>query len=372
MIEILGINYFIEAMFYYLGRANNDRVEERLKRAIKKYPENKKLLENTVKPAKDIEKLLDSKLSVDEALVSKYFRKADNAKRFANSLAFAMLYLTLVEHTELSRDEMIEYLINQDADEITKSFCIGLMDNCETVDYQEIGIEEMAQYIEKMDISFEDKWKFLNAGINFKPHIKELISLLIPAVDIIKAAAGKYESAVEEFRTRYASADAKTVLDSNTQMKLKTNELKNVKIIPLIMAFDQLNAVIVPEKDDGTDISDSKLRQNGSMIMIGIADHLTSGKPKEDTLTLGEKLRILSDNSRLEILFYLCSHKAYGQELSARFNLDHSTISYHLSKLLSAGFVNAELINKQSYYSADKEGVMYVINELIRRLGEMP
>lgn len=77
---------------------------------------------------------------------------------------------------------------------------------------------------------------------------------------------------------------------------------------------------------------------------------------------------VISDKSRLLILKSLLKKAQYVEELSTRFNLSKSTVSFHLSKLEKVGLVSKK---KQQYYhiykatsTALQSKIIDIINEI--------
>lgn len=68
-------------------------------------------------------------------------------------------------------------------------------------------------------------------------------------------------------------------------------------------------------------------------------------------------IKLLGDRTRFDILCYLRDRKAYGQELSAKFNLSRNTIHHHMSKMLAARLVSCTVDGNRVYYTVDKESV---------------
>lgn len=68
-------------------------------------------------------------------------------------------------------------------------------------------------------------------------------------------------------------------------------------------------------------------------------------------------IKLLGDKTRFDILCYLKDKKAYGQELSTRFNLSRNTIHHHMSKLLAARLVTCTVDGNRVYYAIDRDSV---------------
>lgn len=84
-------------------------------------------------------------------------------------------------------------------------------------------------------------------------------------------------------------------------------------------------------------------------------------KSKED---LTKSLKILSDETRLEILRLLILQPSYGKQLSNRLNLTTATISHHLELLSSVNLINVNRDKNTKYICANEEEIEKLISKL--------
>ncbi|NLJ45237.1 MAG: winged helix-turn-helix transcriptional regulator [Treponema sp.] len=85
---------------------------------------------------------------------------------------------------------------------------------------------------------------------------------------------------------------------------------------------------------------------------------------------LAERLRVLSDKSRIELLRLLSTAPSYGKEISSRLGLTTATVSRHLDQLKKAGFVIEEEADAQNVkiVRLDRAGVEQLLDETRRFL----
>ena len=372
MIQLLNINPFAEAMLYYLRKANGERADKRITEIIRQLPTQKEAIEKASEPAVLLEKLLDLKLNCSNELINKYFKKFDNDNHTIMNvscdfcLAFIMLYNPLMNHLEYSADEICTYLRECSLEERMYAFCFGITSKYEAVYYNKSGVEEFSRLLDKLSLSIEDKWKIQSAAFNYNVHLKELLSLVMPAVDIINGAKDIYNPVVEDFKALYSGSDAESILIS--RFKHKPADVDMIKVAPMIFGFDRLFAIKCANDDVNENSSNNSSSSSVIRTFMGVAKHITSQSPKDEILVLSDGMKALSDNTRLEILFYLCSHKAYGQELCAKFGIVRSALSYHITKLMDAGFVTGELTGSKTYYKADKAGIRRTLDVILEKI----
>jgi len=73
--------------------------------------------------------------------------------------------------------------------------------------------------------------------------------------------------------------------------------------------------------------------QEGALALTG---------PNETGAELAEFLKVLGDNTRMDILRLLCCRPSYGKEIAASLGLTTATVSRHLDQLKAAGLVREE------------------------------
>ena len=371
MIKLYNINTFAEAMLYYLGRANDEQCSSRLDETLRQHPEYAKDLHKVQDTIDSVEEKLDTGLEVDEKLLMKYFKNFDDVRTqtppFGFCLASVMTFCPLLEHCEYTADEMQKYLKECPFKQRMYNFCFGLLDNCETLYPDESGVKEFSQRLDNLQLPLEEKWAILNAAFNYDVHIDELLSLIMPAAKLIQESESRYKPLVDEFFSLYSDKKAQENLEQYFEIKFKPNDV--IKVVPMFSLFDYIYTMTRTNENNGSgkDSSCPKASLIGSMY-FGIGRNVIKQPLRDEASVLCDKLKALSDNTRLDILFYLCSHRAYGQEICTLFGLQRSSLSYHISKLLTAGFVTAELSGSQTYYTADKAGIKRMVDSFLNKI----
>lgn len=380
MIQICGLNSLSEAMLYFLGKANNNGVKKRIDEAIRQYPKYKNEIETVAKPAKAIEKLLDKELTADEAMVKKFFRNFDGAEvysPFGFCLASVMLEHQLMKNLDKPLDKLINHLYKCSNDERLYSFCMTIAGKNGIYPGESVGTDKFLFYLEKLQVSAEDKLKIVAPVFDYKKSLDELFSIVLPAAKIIEASHEKYDEIINRFILRYSDGNARIFISSCFDDKLP--HFKNIAVVPSLIGFDVHYAQLASDKIENLynshvedDMSSDKTNptdgdtESGSAfayIFIGVLRHFISKASKNDIRTISNTIKAISDTTRLEILFYLCSHRPYAQELADEFGLSHSAVSYHITKLLAAGFVTVELSGGKTYYEADTENIQRMLDD---------
>ncbi|WDV45336.1 winged helix-turn-helix domain-containing protein [Clostridiaceae bacterium M8S5] len=74
---------------------------------------------------------------------------------------------------------------------------------------------------------------------------------------------------------------------------------------------------------------------------------------KEKVKDIAKTMKVLSDQTRLEILRHLISNPTYGKVLASRLNLTTATISHHLELLKKEGLIVEDKVKSTKYFRAD-------------------
>ena len=378
MLEILNINPFAEAMFYYWGKANGENMNKNLVKLTRQFPSYKEMLEKAAVPALTLEQLLDSKLKVDNELIEKYFKKieAENGKTPSSLVGFCIASVMtnhlLTDHPEYTPEEMRRALKAQKGKKLIMSLCVNISPQYETTVETEISEAEFSKRLKALNVDAETKYTILDVIFNYKADLDELLSLIMPASKIIKGAKNVYQSAVEDFKKIYSGNGAQERFESEFSSFPKLPAVEITRVTPtlfgLTIAFGRYTAKLNPDYDEN---DENSVKYKSSIInsFIGVAKHIVGAHSQQDEITrLSESMKTLSDRKRLEMLFYLCSNRAYGQELCNEFELKQPTLSYHIQKLLDADFVTVEFSGNKTYYTADKEGIRRMITSFADKI----
>lgn len=76
------------------------------------------------------------------------------------------------------------------------------------------------------------------------------------------------------------------------------------------------------------------------------------------------RLKVMGDNSKLEILQLLSGRPWYSQELATELGITPATISYHMDHLLAAGLISLNKKEKRIYYELNRQAMREVVEKL--------
>lgn len=100
-----------------------------------------------------------------------------------------------------------------------------------------------------------------------------------------------------------------------------------------------------------------------SFVKIGM--YFSLSKEEGDSLKYHSQiLKILGDDTRIDILDLLKEDNYYAKELSDKLFITPATLSYHLNQLQICGFVGSYMVGRKTYYYLRKAGFDNVIDSL--------
>lgn len=103
---------------------------------------------------------------------------------------------------------------------------------------------------------------------------------------------------------------------------------------------------------------------SGDKLFVVFDCRVTRDKKEALLDELSNILKVIDDKSRMEILRILVNNKSYGKALSDIIGISTPTVSHHLEILKQAGFVKEEKIRNIKYFTADKEKLKIVIEDI--------
>jgi len=88
---------------------------------------------------------------------------------------------------------------------------------------------------------------------------------------------------------------------------------------------------------------------------------------------LAQVFKLLSDETRLRILFYLAqNHELHVTELCARLGQSQPAVSHHLALLRVSGLIEARREGKHNFYSVRTDHLGEMLRHVFTATGEMP
>ncbi|MCM3360902.1 ArsR/SmtB family transcription factor [Niallia sp. Sow4_A1] len=209
---------------------------------------------------------------------------------------------------------------------------IGLVLNY-NLEGKEIKTEkDLNDFLRDYQCTIEDKWLCTQVFYNAGKFQKELLEILEEVSDLFNQKANILQSYIDAsaiFLKEYFLKNPESNIMKQYNLQLNSRELI---IIPSAMGFNTL-------KWDHMDTDGPEYLYAGIMYHK-IGSLIQKYNHNEETLL--NRLKLLSDKRRLEILKALKNGPLCGQDISQLLSLTPATVSHHMNFLVNEGFVRVQ------------------------------
>lgn len=344
-----------DAIIFFTSKVNKSMTIADLARTINKNnPTLEKKLERVIKPALDLEKRLNAAFKTmdeDYDFLFKLDQNADGEADYLYNPAWLM-FSYCAGRGEYSFD--LDTLINNlhslpqyRRDELFLSYLRDLKVFSEPGMIPDVNEHEYGQLIEtlcsiRLDSSV--RTRLIELYVNFDEYVSRIGAILKPAVDIIAASEDIYGDAVKKDEEMVDSLGGLSgVVKQKYNFTMKNNIAHRLHLCVLIPNKASM-------KDDVHDNIDAFFGVN----VLELADIVYAGKENHKLSTM---FKMLSDETRLEILHSICKKTMYGLEIAEKFSISAPTVSYHMRKLGLAGFTESFFDSGRTYYRANMDNI---------------
>lgn len=229
------------------------------------------------------------------------------------------------------------------------------------------GLPEVLACLEGLDYGSEQKWQLLWAYQHPREAWEELWPLLETAVGIFQEKEERWRSLVETFyrnmQSCFRNQTVQEYVKEQIGVSLDENPL-GIVIVPQILGG--LEAALVaglPQETGGKACQD--------ICRIGVIVQRLEREMMVETgirqKQIASLMKLLADESKLEILSLLRERRYYGGELARKLELTTATISHHMSGLVSAGLVRVSKEGNRMYYETNEP----MVRRLLESTGEL-
>lgn len=211
---------------------------------------------------------------------------------------------------------------------------------------EDISTKDMVEFLEICNLNGNAKWKLLQLMQNPKDYIGQLYELIQGDMEAYKKAVKAVKPALDRLLKQY-DIWMKSGIDKKFE-DIKRRIVVEAEIFPTL---------VFP----GSQIVSEKKCYYGLL-----SEKLTNGEESnsQSKEVLLQKLKALSDNSKLEILLALKEKPMYNLEIAKQLGLSAATMSHHMNVLLYCGFVTVEKKEGKVYYCVNEASQKKFIEEL--------
>ncbi|MBR3298464.1 MAG: winged helix-turn-helix transcriptional regulator [Clostridia bacterium] len=359
-----------DAIIFFTTKVNKTMTVADLSRTLhKNHPSLEKKLERVIKPALELEKKLASSIKSIESDYDFLFRLDQNADGAADHLYNPawLMFSFCSGRGEFSSDlstaiKNLHSLPQHQRDVLFLSYLRDLKVFDDVSMIPRVSAEECGQLIETirgLNMDSHVRTRLIELYVNFDEYVSRLGEILKPAVEIIENNEAIYGEAL---RKNEETVD--TLGGLRGVLKQKYNFIMKNDIA------DRLHlCVLIPNNASMRDDINDNIDAFFGVNVLELGDLVFSGRENQKLSTM---FKMLSDETRLEILHCICKKPMYGLELAEQFSISAPTISYHMRKLGMGGFTESYFDSGRTYYRANVDNIKRFIRSFEEFLSSEP
>lgn len=306
--------------------------------------------------------------------ISFYFSKTQDGKQH-EELAWLVLLISTDELlTFKSAKDLKDFLTELPTDEYNRRFFNVLQDYDNTVlkgaakngdltSTETLDAVAITRYILKMDLPDALLYRLEEIYFNREAHIEKLCFIINEAVSFMNKYRDELESVINGFYDYWGRMQGDRsfyqFVTEDISFLSGMEEYKGGYMLVPSLHFAEFSMSIPADSDKRKAVLCISLMYGETLsvnAMFGTAS------PKLSTERAINALKLLSDKSRFEIMRYIHSHNAYGNEIAEHLGLTTATVSHHMSALLEANLISLEQKNGKIYYHINKDTLSQYIN----------
>lgn len=220
--------------------------------------------------------------------------------------------------------------------------------------------ESLLDDIDRLNDPYEFKWDLFKVLTNFEYYAGCLERMFLQIEQPLGEALALLNPIADEMKSFWEEKLTLPMLEEMAEsMGLPRENVRNKKVILQLLRMSCDQAII----DD---------QWSGSMLPVYLGLGIDWGNQFEDdqidrSLLCG-KLKVLSEDSKFEILRLIKNEGSYGQEIARKLQLDAATVSRHLTVLQRCGLVSIERKEGRNiYYRTNQNEIRYIL-ELMQKI----
>lgn len=306
--------------------------------------------------------------------ISFYFGKTQDGKQHEELTWLVLLISTDELLTFKSAKDLKDFLTELPTDEYNRRFFNVLQDYDNTVlkgaakngdltSPETLDAVAITRYILKMDLPDALLYRLEEIYFNREAHIEKLSFIINDAVSFMNKYRDELESVINDFYDYWGRMQGDRsfyqFVTEDISFLSGMEEYKGGYMLVPSLHFTEFSMSIPADSDKRKAVLCISLMYGETLsvnAMFGTAS------PKLSTERAINALKLLSDKSRFEIMRYIHSHNAYGNEIAEHLGLTTATVSHHMSALLEANLISLEQKNGKIYYHINKDTLSQYIN----------
>ncbi len=345
------INPIYEAIRFLSNRACGMNASKILETWSIQYPGMEQLLEELIRPIAELEDRITANVDLEKIDASGYFvpfYSINTNPCLADTIFSPSLYCGFI--TDL--DELVEKLISMPEDLRTHRFVCSLEPEAEDM---RLNSKNFLDFVLSINIDDASKLSVINCYNNYTKFTLEIVELIRPVFNCIKANEELFSSYIEDWRADIETIDnLSAFISKNYNLRIPVDV--DYTIFPTFMCGLLFNMTTWKDEYSGSGHLIGEFASSYAMVR-----YLKALANENTTPRTIEILKGLADETRFELLKCINDEPTYGNALAEKFDMTHQKIFYHMSKMLVPGIVECNAQNGKIYYSINRR----TIDELI-------
>lgn len=360
------IDYELEAI-ELVYRMVNGKSYEQLKQDILRRiePSAHALIEEMLDKLSQVEEGMKKYIDISNERLEFYFKifAGEDICR-ANILCQGTSYIKRQDSIKETRKQLVNYLNRIACDDSLE--LVLTKNEFQARHYEDDTTHSLFDRMERLECGDANKWELLYLFNHAEEFVDELFELIKPISARLKKFKGTLEPLMEEcadYWENFFQTETIQVLISNFYgVEENSYEEMTTYIRPKLMKCDY---VLFLGNDET--MGDYHVMEIG--ITFDRDFKAEKYRPTKEQICNG--LKLLSDQSKFEILKQINGKKAYGQELAAMLNLSTATISHHMNALMEFGFITIEKREKKIFYTMNKGAIQdFLTSAMVELVGD--
>ena len=364
-----GIDVFEESVMLLEYMASDTQPLELKKKIEIQYGIPSELLEEPFGVAADLLGEVKKRLRAEMPLVKEYFTHYSEGGRLCKG---AVTLLTQYNDFEKPLDGHRESVLGMSEERRCYQFCqIIEIDSDMGADALSMRREDyrtlrdLLECLDRSGCTPEQKWQLQWVFTHPKQAWEKVEPLVRTAMGVVEEKEALWRPLVEEFCDYYRKKLADQSLEAYMVSELGFDVWENPNrrvLMPCIVESHSLffGMGSLQMEENGELLSD--VCRIGMMLKrVGLG--IFRNRPVDNRKYLVSLLKVLADESKLEILALLKERRRYGRELAKELDLTTATISHHMDILVGSGLVTLNKEMNRIYYEIDENAIRKLLEQ---------
>ena len=303
-----------------------------------------------------------------------YFGKVQDGKQHEELAGLILLISTDELLAFKSAKDLKDFLTDLPADEYNRRFFNVLQDYDNKVlkgtskreasaELKTLDAVAITRYILKMDLPDALLYRLEEIYFNREAHIEKLCFLINESTGFIDKYRAELESVINNFYDYWGRIQGDRsfyqFVTEDIRFLSGMEEYKGGYVLIPSLHFAEFSLSLPENSDTRKAVLCMSLMYGQALSVNAMFGTASPGISTERAINA---MKLLSDKSRFEIMRYIHSHNAYGNEIAEHLGLTTATVSHHMSTLLEANLISLEQKNGKIYYHINKDTLSQYIN----------